>query len=506
MRFLDTFLNGVTMYRLTLWGLSLLALLSLLFGFFSVISYNGFHLLFSLILLLVTCFFSNVLFVKIFHAAPSVESSPITALILYFLLMPAGTVHEAFVLVLIGILAMLSKYLLAIRGKHIFNPAALGAFVAGALFQNGAIWWVGSSVFLPFVAALGFLLVRKIRREALFLSGILSALITLYFVNILQGTLTVSLSEFGTFFLLVFSSWPLLFFASVMLTEPTTTPPTKFSQIIYGSITGVLFGLPLYFDRISMSPELALLVGNIYSFAAGARDRFTVTLLERTEVARSIYHLTFSLPRTFSFLPGQYLEWTLPHASSDNRGTRRYFTIASAPTEKHLGLGVKMVGAMSTYKQKLLSLAPGEKITVSQRSGDFVLPKRTDEKLVFLAGGIGITPFRSMVQWLLDTRQQRDIVLFYLCTHVEEFAYLDIFQRAEALGLRIVLLAKEAPPTWDGLRGSLDEATLTRLVPDFRERTFYISGPSGMVRSLAQLLRKLSVRSSRIITDYFPGL
>jgi ferredoxin-NADP reductase/Na+-translocating ferredoxin:NAD+ oxidoreductase RnfD subunit len=504
--FIDRFINGITMYRLTLWGLSLLAALSILFGFFGLISYDGFHLLLSLFLLLITCWISNTLFVRLFNAAPSVESSPITALILFFLIMPVASVKEALILVLTGIVAMASKYLLAIRGRHLFNPAAIGAFFSGFILGNGAIWWVGSSIFLPFVAVVGLLMVRKIHRGTLFLSGVFAAVVTLLVVNLLQETIAFTLVDLSSFITLVFTSWPLVFFASVMLTEPTTTPSTRKRQIIYGILTGILFGLPFSFGRLSMSPELALLLGNIYSSFAEAKSRVKAKLLQRTLVAKDTYHLTFSLPRPLTFIPGQYLEWTLFHNKSDNRGTRRYFTIASSPTEPSLGLGVKMGGKMSTFKQKLFTLQEGEEITVSQLSGDFVLPRDSSEKLVFIAGGIGITPFRSMVQWLIDTQSSRDIVLIYACNTPEDFAYLDVFMRAQSCGVRLVLLAKEAPVGWQGQRGYLTIEMLQKEVPDSTVRHFYISGPGGMVTAYKKLLRKHGISLSRITTDYFPGL
>lgn len=494
------------MYRLTLWGLVFLAVISLVFGFLGILPYGGFSLLLSLVVLLFSCWISNILFIRLFHAAPSRESSPITALILFFLLMPVASMQGAILLALAGIVAMVSKYLFAFRGRHLFNPAALGAFFSGIILGNGAIWWVGTGTLLPFVAIVGLLLVRKIRRGALFASGIVASVVTLVIVNLFQGTIAFTPSDLGPFVQLVFTSWPIVFFASIMLTEPATTPPTRSLQIIYGFLTGILFGLPFYAGRLYMSPELALLLGNIFSYAVGARDRLRVTLLARNLVAQDTFHLSFSLPRSLHFLPGQYLEWTLFHSKADNRGTRRYFTIASSPTEKTLDLGVKMGRDISSFKKQLLALPVGGSVTVSQLSGDFVLPKDPTKKLVFIAGGIGITPFRSMVAWLLATQQKRDIVLIYACNAPEDFAYLDLFRKAETSGVRLLLLVKDAPPGWKGNIGYLTPDLLTKEVPDYDDRRFFISGPGGMVSAYQHMLKKLGISRSQIMTDYFPGL
>jgi glycine betaine catabolism B len=506
MHHLDRFINGITMYRLTLGGLQVLALISIIFGAVGVLSYDAVSLLVSLFILVVACCTSNALFVKLFKAAPSVESSSITAFILFFLLTPATSVHDAFLLIGAGAVAMASKYIFAIRGRHIFNPAAFGAFFSTFVFGNGAIWWTATLPLLPFVLVLGLLLVRKIHRMRLFVVGVMCAAITIVLTNIAQGFITSSPADLFAFTKLVFVSWPILFFASIMLTEPATTPPTAEKQTVYGVIAGVLFGLPLHAGTLSMSPELALLVANIYSYFFGAKDRVRLTLMERIATAKDTYHFAFSSPRPLAFTAGQYLEWTLPHTKPDSRGTRRYFTIASAPSEKLLGLGVKISKASSSFKKALLALSPGDRITVSQLSGDFTLPSKNKGKLAFLAGGIGITPFRSMVAELCEKNERVDVVLLYAATTPEDFAYTDLFTKAKNIGLKTVYIAKDAPQTWSGQTGHLTADMLKVQIPDYKERQFYISGPGAMVDAYKSLLLSLGVLRKNITTDYFPGL
>lgn len=495
------------MYRLTLGGLQILAVISILFGALGILSYGAGSLLLSLMVLAISCYGTNTLLVKLFKAAPSVESSSITAFILFFLFMPPTNLRDALLLAAAGAVAMLSKYVLVLRGKHLFNPAALGAVFSAIVFHNGAIWWIATLPLLPFVTILGLLIVRKIRREKLFLVGIASAVVTLLFVNLSQETIALSFSEVTAFIQLVFTSWPIVFFASVMLTEPSTTPPTQGKQLIYGTIAGILFGLPLHAGAVYMSPEIALCLANIYSYAVSAKDRLRLTLVERVQSAKDTYHLTFSSPRSFAFSPGQYLEWTLPHKNPDTRGTRRYFTIASSPSEKLLGLGVKIGEKSSSFKRKLLALKPGEHITAAQLSGDFILPKDLQKPLVFIAGGIGITPFRSMIAWMCDQQERRTCTLFYACTNPEDFAYLDLFQRAETLiGLKTFCVAKNAPPGWNGATGYITAELLQKEVPHFAQCHFYLSGPGAMVDAYRAMLRSAGVSQKNITTDYFPGL
>lgn len=503
----DRFLNGITMYHLTLSGLKILAGIAILFGAFGVIAYDATSLLLSLFVLAIACYATNALFIKMLKAAPSVESSSITAFILFFLFMPATSVSDALLLALAGVVAMASKYVFAIRGRHVFNPAAAGAAFSAVILGNGGIWWVGTLPLLPFVAILGLLVVRKIRRERLFAVGVVSAVVTLVLVNLWQETITLSPQDLVPFIPLVFTSWPIVFFASIMLTEPATTPPTGGKQLAYGAIAGVLFGLPLHLGTIYMSPEIALLIANIYSYLVSAKDRLRLTLVERVTSAKDTYHFTFSSPRPLRFVPGQYLEWTLPHSNADVRGTRRYFTIASSPSEKLIGLGVKIGEKSSSFKKSLLALKPGEHITVSHLSGDFTLPKNINQSLVFIAGGIGITPFRSMVSWMCDQKERRTCTLFYAAATPGDLAYRDLFQEAEKIiDLKTVYVTKDAPADWKGATGSITLELLQREVPEYKKCRFYLSGPGAMVDAYKALLRSAGIPKRNITTDYFPGL
>jgi ferredoxin-NADP reductase len=142
-------------------------------------------------------------------------------------------------------------------------------------------------------------------------------------------------------------------------------------------------------------------------------------------------------------------------------------------------------------------------------AGDFTLPWSKKKKLVFIAGGIGVTPFRSMVQYLVDKRESRDVVLFYSNKTESEIAYKDVFEAAQAagIGFRAVytLTDKTTPPTWTGERGYVDAAMIARTVPDYRERTFFISGPHSMVTAFQKTLHDMGVPRRRIKADFFPG-
>ena len=125
----------------------------------------------------------------------------------------------------------------------------------------------------------------------------------------------------------------------------------------------------------------------------------------------------------------------------------------------------------------------------AQLAGDFVLPEDPKQKCVFIAGGIGITPFRSMIKYLLDTHQRRPITLFYANGPVEDIVYKDVFDRAEQeLGIQTIYTvtdtATTCPPPGPATTGRITPQWIKSKVPDYRRCIFYISGPKGMVEFL----------------------
>ncbi len=235
-----------------------------------------------------------------------------------------------------------------------------------------------------------------------------------------------------------------------------------------------------------------------------------IKLKEKNKIAPDVYDFIFTRGRYFPFTPGQYMEWTLGHDHPDGRGNRRYFTLASAPTEKTLRLGIKINGHSSSFKKALLEMKPGEEIIAGQVAGDFVLPRDRHQKIVLIAGGVGVTPFRSMIKYLLDTQQKRPVVLFYATKSINDIIYKDIFDRAQhELGIQTIYTVTETenlPSYWAGATGRVTPDLIRKKVPDYGKCQFYISGPKGMVDSFKESLAEMNVPNSQIKTDYFQGL
>lgn len=490
MPFIDPFLNRITMYRLVLWGLALLAVWGALMSLIGQVAYGWASMLASLAILWVACVCTEYALAKIFRSPTNVESAWITSFILFFTLAPVATAHDGLLVAFAGVLAMASKYFLAVKRKHLFNPAAIALLILSVSGAGLAIWWVGSPSMLPATLVLGLLVVRKIRRFDAVLSFIATALAVASAFSLMQG---IALADT---FLTLFTSWPLVFFATIMLTEPSTLPPSRPLRIVYGILVGALFSTQFHFGPVYSTPQLALIIGNIYAFFVSSRQKLTLTLQAINQLTPTIFEFVFKPSEKLVFAAGQYLEWTLPHAKPDARGNRRYFTVASSPHEASVRIGARIADAPSTFKRALRSLEVGGTISGGSLAGDFVLPKDKEKKLAFIAGGVGITPFASMIRSLLDTGEKRDIILFYAANTESDFAYRETLEEAkEKLGIRMVYVAG----------GRLTEETIREHAADLPSRMFYISGPDVMVRAYAKLLRAGGVPLRNVRRDYFPG-
>ncbi len=505
MKLIDRALNPITMYKLVLYYL--IALLVIAFGYSiaGILPYDPIELLFSVAFFVAGCWAVNLIFSKTFGVPTNVESANISALILALIITPVkANAADLMFLAWVAIWAMASKYILAIRGKHIFNPVAFAVALTALTVNQTASWWVGTAPMLPFVIAGGLLIVRKIRRPDLVVSFFVTAIVTVAALSFLQGANPLTELQRTALYS------PLFFFAFVILTEPLTTPPTRNLQIVYGGIVGFLFSPQVHIGGFYLTPELAVLFGNVFSYLVSPKTKLILRLRQKIQIAPDIYDFIFVPNKKLAFAPGQYMEWTLGHADPDGRGNRRYFTLASSPTENHLRVGVKFYDRSSSYKQAMLAMDSTDEIMAAQLAGDFTLPSDPRQKCVFIAGGIGVTPFRSMIKYLLDKRERRPIVMFYANRAVEDIVYKDVFDKAQKeLGIKTFYTLtdkKRVPADWKGKVGYITPQIIRSEVPDYRRCIFYLSGPNAMIETFRETLQQMHVPGDHIRTDLFSGL
>lgn len=506
---LDTALGRLTMYRLVLWVLAVLAGYSLLLNVLGWLTFGLPEMLAHLVLCLGLTYASSQGLAALFHVRPHTESSLITGLLLYFLFWPSQLtqglqVAEIGGVALACVLASASKYALAWRGRHIFNPAAAGAFLAGLTGLNIATWWAATSSMLLLVLP-GVLLVLYRTRKVTMAAVFTVVAVSIVAADLLRAGLDVPEALWQTF-----AQRPVLFFVGFMLTEPLTLPPRRWQQLALAAVVGVLFAVPYNLGFVANSPELALLVGNVLAFAAGQRGAVRLRFEGSRVLTPTTTEFSFRPERQVRFTPGQSLELHLPPdkardrraGKGDGKGIRRVFSLTSAPGAPLLTIGVGTAEPVSSAKRSLLALAPGDSLTATTVGGDFVLPRDPAAPVLLIAAGIGITPYMAQLAGAPTT--DRDTVLLYLAKNPEELAYAEELQRC---GARVLarLADGSAPPAFMHNAGArrIDAAALKELVPDIGGREVFVSGSPASVRSLRAAARGAGAR--RVHVDSFTG-
>lgn len=498
-RAIQLFVDSKGMYRIVSGGLAILALISIISGGFGWLSYGAVDQSVALACAVGTALACSFVIARVRGIHIQYESSVITALILFFLIIPGETFFENWMLVFAVAIGICSKYVVVYAQQHIFNPAAFGAFALSATGVYDVTWWVSNPTLVFPVVGIGVLVVMKVRKWAPVIA----------FIMVGASVFLVESLRFGDApyesLILYFISWPTLFFAFFMLTEPFTLPSRTRTQVAYGAGVGALMNTTMFTGVFAMTPELALLIGNLCAIRSRLYARLLCTLRERRLIARDTYEYVFDKPPHFSFEAGQYMEWMVPHVTPDAKGIRRYFTVASSPTEHDVRIAMRVPEQASSFKLALQALQRGSAIRATQRGGDFVLPSGT-EKIGYIAGGIGITPFRSHIQYMLDTRMHHDTVLMYCVNTQDDIAYKALFETASSqmtfTPVYVVAHEQVLPPYEQGF---LTLEILARRVPDFAERRWYISGPPAMVARYTTLLRSAGVPRRHIAQDFFAG-
>lgn len=507
-------LGRVSMYRLALLALGALALVAFAVSFFGLVAPTPLELIVTLAVLSAVCVGVDAATQKVMKLPWRLESSLITAHILLFILLPTLDPAGLAGIALAAAVASLSKYVLAWRGRHIFNPAAVGAtvltLVSIAVPALGASsWWVGTPVLALPVIVLGLLVLlrtEKVRMILVFLVIAVAVGVVRTISQYQDAGLEVATAD--VLWAVLWSS-PFLFLGAFMLSEPLTMPPRRWQQFTVAAVVGVLAGWPIDLGAISLGQERALLVGNLvaFVFAYSARSAAKLTLEARADMTPTVQALTFRARRPVAFTPGQYLELEVPHRHPDARGTRREFSIASAPEDLPLITVAfrEVPGAktQSSYKKALANVTAGDALAVTGVWGDFVLPKRPTSPVLMVAAGIGVTPFVSQVRHARLAEEDRDIILVYVASESSELAFRD---ELEASGIPVIVFTrdepKNLPPHWHWARGiRLDAAGLLQVVPDIAARHAYISGPAALIADLAPALE----RARSLTTDAFSG-
>ncbi len=240
-----------------------------------------------------------------------------------------------------------------------------------------------------------------------------------------------------------------------------------------------------------------------------APQEFYLPFLKKEKVAKDTYAFYFDRSfRPFEFLPGQHVRVTLPIEHPDARGNSRLFSIASSPLEKKFSLIVTKI-IQSSFKQALLQLIPGQKVHFLGPLGMFYLKEEIHSSHVFLAGGIGITPFLSMIPYAVEKKLTITIVLLASFSTMNDIIFYD---RLTALArnnpyIKIVyaLTHPKESESWSGEIGRISKENIKKHVPEYEKALYYIVGPPAMVTAMIEIVKNMEIPKEQILRESFVG-
>lgn len=233
-------------------------------------------------------------------------------------------------------------------------------------------------------------------------------------------------------------------------------------------------------------------------------------LIQRRDVAEGTMAFVFDTSgQTFRFDAGQNADFTLLNpAHTDAEGNTRTFSFASSP---HHTDSIMIATRMrdTAFKNTLRELLLGTPVKVSGPSGNMVLHDDASKPAVFLTGGIGITPMRSIIEWATHEKKQHELFLFYSNKMPAATAFLDDFEgwAKENPKLHVLALVTDSDDTQQGRfhKGKIDASIIRSTIPNLLQAVYYLAGPPGMVDAMKILLTDLGVSRDNIRLESFSG-
>jgi ferredoxin-NADP reductase len=240
-----------------------------------------------------------------------------------------------------------------------------------------------------------------------------------------------------------------------------------------------------------------------------AASTHTARLMKREEVAEGTMAFHFAKPADFQFRAGQSIDMTLlDPPETDGEGNIRTFSLAGAPFEGDLMIATRMRD--TAFKRVLRNAGLGLEVKIEGASGSFVLHRNPEKPGVFLAGGIGITPFLSIVRQAAHDKAPQQLYLFYSNRRPEDAAFLDLLAEAAKQNPNFHLVATmtdmdKSHREWRGESGSINKDMLTKHLPTLQGPIYYLAGPPGLVTAMRRVLTEAGVDEDDVRSEEFAG-
>jgi len=231
-------------------------------------------------------------------------------------------------------------------------------------------------------------------------------------------------------------------------------------------------------------------------------------LIDKHEVAHGTIVFVFEKPPGFTFKPGQYGGFTLINpAETDAKGITRRFSLLSTPDDEHLTIATRIHSPVTAYKRVLTALPIDSQIKFAGPTGTFVLHDDVTVPAVFIAGGIGITPFYSMIKYATQHQSPQSMYLFYGNPKPGDAAFLEELTVLQDVHhpFKLIATMDKADSQWKGETGFISEQMIRKYVPDLMLPIYYVCGSPAMVTALQEMLAEMGIDEDRIRVEDFPG-
>ena len=235
---------------------------------------------------------------------------------------------------------------------------------------------------------------------------------------------------------------------------------------------------------------------------------FALPFIKKQQEAKDVYSFYFDQTHTdFSFIPGNWIRVTLNLPSPDQRGNSRSFSIASSPLQKDI-LMITTKISQSVFKQTLYSLTPRDAVQFFGPVGRFLLNEEETQPHILLAGGIGITPFHSMLSYAHKKKLTIPLTLFASFATVEDMMYYHELQALENEYIKIIYTITQPAKSlgqWHGETGRISEEMIKKYVTDPLASLYYIVGPGVMVSTMEEMVKEMHIPQEQIRKETFVG-
>lgn len=220
-------------------------------------------------------------------------------------------------------------------------------------------------------------------------------------------------------------------------------------------------------------------------------------LVTKKSETSDVTSFIFKPAEPVAWKPGQFFHYVLHHEPTDDRGSDRWFTNSAAPFEDHVMITTRIANEKgSSFKKELSTLDVGKNIEISDMDGDFTI-EDPNKKYVFIAGGIGITPFRSILKELDHDKKPINVTLLY-ANKDQNIVFKEELEEIAQNNATFIIHYIFSPE-------HIDEMKINELIPDIQTPIFYISGPEPMVDSLGNILKGMGIPEDHMKQDWFPG-